>query len=62
LPDCAEAAGPARVASILHSLVGCDGGRSLIRKTAGIDFVGWALATWFGPAMRDDLARAAEVS
>jgi 2-polyprenyl-6-methoxyphenol hydroxylase-like FAD-dependent oxidoreductase len=22
-------------------LVGCDGGRSLIRKTAGIDFVGW---------------------
>ena len=22
-------------------LVGCDGGRSLIRKTAGIDFPGW---------------------
>jgi len=24
-----------------HYLVGCDGGRSLIRKTAGIDFPGW---------------------
>src|SRR5689334_7304819 len=22
-------------------LVGCDGGRSVVRKTAGIDFVGW---------------------
>ena len=22
-------------------LVGCDGGRSLVRKTAGIDFPGW---------------------
>jgi 2-polyprenyl-6-methoxyphenol hydroxylase-like FAD-dependent oxidoreductase len=26
-------------------LVGCDGGRSLIRKTAGIDFVGWDAST-----------------
>jgi 3-(3-hydroxy-phenyl)propionate hydroxylase len=26
-------------------LVGCDGGRSLIRKTAGIDFPGWAAST-----------------
>lgn len=24
-----------------HYLVGCDGGRSLVRKTAGIDFPGW---------------------
>jgi 3-(3-hydroxy-phenyl)propionate hydroxylase len=24
-------------------LVGCDGGRSVIRKTAGIEFAGWAL-------------------
>src|SRR5437762_10632068 len=26
-------------------LVGCDGGRSLIRKNAGIDFVGWEPST-----------------
>ncbi len=26
-------------------LVGCDGGRSLIRKAAGIDFPGWAPST-----------------
>ncbi len=26
-------------------LVGCDGGRSLIRKTAGIDFPGWDAST-----------------
>jgi 2-polyprenyl-6-methoxyphenol hydroxylase-like FAD-dependent oxidoreductase len=26
-------------------LVGCDGGRSLIRRTAGIDFVGWEPST-----------------
>jgi 2-polyprenyl-6-methoxyphenol hydroxylase-like FAD-dependent oxidoreductase len=26
-------------------LVGCDGGRSLVRKTAGIDFVGWEPST-----------------
>ena len=26
-------------------LVGCDGGRSLVRKTAGIDFPGWAPTT-----------------
>src|SRR5262249_9180613 len=26
-------------------LVGCDGGRSVIRKVAGIDFVGWDAAT-----------------
>jgi 2-polyprenyl-6-methoxyphenol hydroxylase-like FAD-dependent oxidoreductase len=26
-------------------LVGCDGGRSLVRKTAGIDFVGWEPTT-----------------
>ena len=26
-------------------VVGCDGGRSVIRKTAGIDFVGWAPST-----------------
>jgi 3-(3-hydroxy-phenyl)propionate hydroxylase len=28
-----------------HYLVGCDGGRSLIRKTAGIDFPGWGPTT-----------------
>src|SRR5215471_8380657 len=28
-------------------LVGCDGGRSIVRKGAGIDFVGWdATASW----------------
>ena len=28
-------------------LVGCDGGRSVVRKTAGIDFVGWdATTSW----------------
>jgi 2-polyprenyl-6-methoxyphenol hydroxylase-like FAD-dependent oxidoreductase len=27
--------------------VGCDGGRSLVRKAAGIDFVGWAPTTSF---------------
>ncbi len=26
-------------------LVGCDGGRSVIRKTAGIDFPGWEATT-----------------
>src|SRR5262249_20716148 len=26
-------------------LVGCDGGRSLVRKTAGIDFPGWDATT-----------------
>jgi 2-polyprenyl-6-methoxyphenol hydroxylase-like FAD-dependent oxidoreductase len=26
-------------------LVGCDGGRSLVRRTAGIDFVGWEAST-----------------
>jgi 2-polyprenyl-6-methoxyphenol hydroxylase-like FAD-dependent oxidoreductase len=30
-----------------HYLVGCDGGRSLIRKTAGIDFPGWDPTTSF---------------
>src|SRR5207342_995403 len=28
-----------------HYLVGCDGGRSLIRKAAGIDFPGWDAST-----------------
>src|SRR5262249_39441069 len=28
-----------------HYLAGCDGGRSLIRKTAGIDFPGWEPTT-----------------
>ncbi len=28
-------------------LVGCDGGRSLVRKTAGIDFPGWDAATTY---------------
>ena len=29
-------------------LVGCDGGRSLVRKTAGIDFPGWDASTSSG--------------
>ncbi|HEX5396342.1 MAG TPA: FAD-dependent monooxygenase [Candidatus Limnocylindria bacterium] len=30
-----------------HYLVGCDGGRSLVRKTAGIEFPGWdATTSW----------------
>src|SRR5205807_1376360 len=28
-------------------LVGCDGGRSLVRKTAGIEFPGWDATTSF---------------
>jgi 3-(3-hydroxy-phenyl)propionate hydroxylase len=40
-------------------LVGCDGGRSLIRKQAGIDFVGWDASTSYLIAegeMTDDAA------
>ena len=28
-------------------LVGCDGGRSVVRKAAGIDFAGWDPTTWW---------------
>ena len=28
-----------------HYLVGCDGGRSLVRKAAGIEFPGWDPST-----------------
>ena len=30
-----------------HYLVGCDGGRSVVRKAAGIEFAGWDPTTWW---------------